>query len=383
MEFELWYLVIVPVLFLAGWFCRGVDNRQQAAERSPEAYYKGINLLLNDQADKALDTVIDVVKLDPETTELHHTLGNLFCRRGEFARAVRVHNHLYNREDLPAAERSLALSELANDYLKAGIYDRAEESFKRLSQVPEYRLQALHQLLGIYCTEKEWLQAIDLARALEREAGENRAAEIAHFYCELSQRAQRMKNIEAAQEYLNKALEADPACVRALIAMGYLAMTAQKPKAALEAWLRVEDLSPNHMSLLMAPMAQAYEALGQQDEALRLLKRALSKHPTPELLTLTFETVLKVEGDDAARALLVEELRRHPSLGAYEKLLVLRLKDNPEDEDGVLLQGLLKPYVSRQGRYQCSHCGFRLKGYQWHCPGCSSWGSYPPVRIDN
>ena len=155
MEFELWYLIAVPVLFIAGWWFRGLDQRQREEEQRPETYYKGINLLLNDQPDKAIDAFIQVVKLDPETIVLHHALGNLFCRRGEFDRAVRIHNHLLNREDIPAKERSLALFELGHDYLKAGIYDRAEDSFQRLLKVPEYRLEALRALLKIFCTEKE------------------------------------------------------------------------------------------------------------------------------------------------------------------------------------------------------------------------------------
>ena len=143
MEFELWYLIVVPVLFVAGWWFRGLDQRQREKEHEPATYYKGINLLLNDQPDKAIDAFIEVVRLDPETIELHHALGNLFSRRGEFDRAVRIHNHLLNREDLPEHERSLALFELGNDYLKAGIYDRAEDSFQRLLKEPEYHFENL------------------------------------------------------------------------------------------------------------------------------------------------------------------------------------------------------------------------------------------------
>lgn len=216
MEFELWYLIVVPVLFVAGWWFRGLDQRQRETERQPGTYYKGINLLLNDQPDKAIDAFIEVVKLDPETIELHHALGNLFSRRGEFDRAVRIHNHLLNREDLPAHERALALFELGNDYLKAGIYDRAEDSFKRLLNEPEYHLDAMRALLKIYCTEKEWEKAIEIANTLEKQAGENHQVEVGHFYCELAAIQMRGKHFDKAREELNKALKVDRHSVRAL-----------------------------------------------------------------------------------------------------------------------------------------------------------------------
>ena len=383
MELELWYLVAVPVLFVAGWWFRGLDQRQRDNERRPETYYKGINLLLNDQPDKAIDAFIEVVKLDPETIELHHALGNLFCRRGEFDRAVRIHNHLLNRADLPPHERALALSELANDYLKAGIYDRAEDSFKRLMDEPDYRLEAMRALLNIYCTEQEWESAIAMANSLEKEAGENHLTEVAHFYCELAQRHLRAKRVDDAKHLLEEALKVDRRCVRALIALGQIALQANQPEQALNYWAKVETVSPEHLTLVMASMAQAYEMQGKHDQAMNLIYRALSDMPSAETLAIALEITQKTEGDEGAQRLLKEELERHPTLWAYEKLTQLRLKEHPDNQDLQLLVQLLKPYVSRPGRYQCSECGFRAKGFQWHCPGCSAWSSYPPTRIED
>ena len=382
MEFELWYLIAVPVLFIAGWWFRGLDQRQREEEQRPETYYKGINLLLNDQPDKAIDAFIQVVKLDPETIELHHALGNLFCRRGEFDRAVRIHNHLLNREDIPAKERSLALFELGHDYLKAGIYDRAEDSFQRLLKVPEYRLEALRALLKIFCTEKEWNKAISIANTLEKEAGENHQVEIAHFHCELSDQAIRQKDFAEAKKQLDEALSVDRRSVRALIALGNLAMKQNNPEEAIACWSRVETVSPEHMTLIMAPMAQAYEAVGKHEQAMNLIHRALNDQPSAETLTIALDIVSKTEGEASAQKMLREELKQHPTLLAYEKLAELRLKDDPDNEELKLLTALLKPHVSRLGRYQCSHCGFRAKGFQWLCPGCSYWGSYPPRRLE-
>lgn len=380
MEFELWYLIVVPLLFIAGWWFRGLDQRQREQEQRPGTYYKGINLLLNDQPDKAIDAFIEVVKLDPETIELHHALGNLFSRRGEFDRAVRIHNHLLNREDLPSHERSLALFELGNDYLKAGIYDRAEESFQRLLKEPEYRLDAMRSLLKIYCTEKEWNKAIEVANTLEKQAGENHQVEMGHFHCELAALEMRAKHFDQAKLELEKALQVDRKSVRALIMLGNLSMLNNDPNAALQYWAQVEKVSPEHLTLVMVQIAQAYEAIGQHDQAMNLINRALEDHCSVETLSIALDLIIKSEGEKAAEKFLKEELERRPTLWAYEKLSELRLKANPDDSELELLTGLLKPYVSRPGRYRCSHCGFKAKGFQWLCPGCSSWGSYSPKR---
>lgn len=380
MEFELWYLIVVPLLFIAGWWFRGLDQRQREQEQRPGTYYKGINLLLNDQPDKAIDAFIEVVKLDPETIELHHALGNLFSRRGEFDRAVRIHNHLLNREDLPSHERSLALFELGNDYLKSGIYDRAEESFQRLLKEPEYRLDAMRSLLKIYCTEKEWNKAIEVANTLEKQAGENHQVEMGHFHCELAALEMRAKHFDQAKLELEKALQVDRKSVRALIMLGNLSMLNNDPNAALQYWAQVEKVSPEHLTLVMVQIAQAYEAIGQHDQAMNLINRALEDHSSVETLSIALDLIIKSEGEKAAEKFLKEELERRPTLWAYEKLSELRLKANPDDSELELLTGLLKPYVSRPGRYRCSHCGFKAKGFQWLCPGCSSWGSYSPKR---
>lgn len=380
MEFELWYLLIVPILFFAGWWCRGKDQQHRDKERQSRAYFKGVNLLLNDQPDKAIDALIEVVKLDPETIELHHALGNLFSRRGEFDRAVRIHNHLVNRADLSNSERSLALYELGQDYLKAGIFDRAEEGFNRLMNEPEYRLDAMRALLKIFCTEKEWFKAIEMAARLEKEAGENHQIDVAHYYCELADGSLRQKKLEEAKEFLKQALNSDRQSVRALIALGDIAMLEQNAELALSYWTRVEQVSPDHMALVIARMAQAYEQIGHHEQATNIVHRALSDYPGPETLLIASEFIAKTEGPQAAQHLLKEALTNNPNLLAFELLAEMRLKERPDDVELQLLVKLLKPEVSRIGRYQCTHCGFQARSFQWSCPGCSSWGSYPPKR---
>ena len=262
MEFELWYLLSLPLLFAAGWFFRGFESRVRETDNAalPRSYFRGLNHLLNDQPDKAIDAFIEVVKLDSETIELHQALGNLFRRRGEFDRAVRIHTHLLNRADLPARQRSQALDELGQDYLKAGLLDRAEDAFVQLLQDRHHRFDALRALLRIYQMEREWLKAVDCARQLQREAGESHYVAIAHYYCELASDALVRNDLEGAQRAIDEALTANRKSIRALILAGDIAAKRGAPDEALRQWRRVEEASAEHVPLIAARVADAMAA---------------------------------------------------------------------------------------------------------------------------
>lgn len=384
MEFELWHLVLLPLVFAAGWFGRGFESRTRATDNAalPRSYFRGLNLLLNDQPDKAIDAFIEVVKLDPETIELHHALGNLFRRRGEFDRAVRIHTHLLNRSDLPARERSHALSELGQDYLKGGLLDRAEDAFTQLLEHRDHRFEALRALLRIYQMEREWPKAIDCARLLEREAGEDHLAAIAHYHCELADIALAAGRLDEAQRAIDEALATDRKSVRALILAGDLAARRGHPDEALRQWQRVEAVSREHLPLIAEKMTAALDAQGHRAEALNWLRRALLDAPSIDLLDIAHRRVLDWEGAAEAETVVAEELRRHPSLLGFERLARARLALNPGDEELTRLGALLKGHAQKLARYRCSRCGFRAREYHWNCPGCTSWDSYPPRRIE-
>ena len=222
MDFELWYLILVPLLFAAGWFARSFDIKEkQTIANEKDTLYKGVDLLLSNKQDQAIDAFINLVKLDPDTVEMHFSLAGLFRRRGEFDRAIKIHNVLVNREDLPKKIRSRALYELGEDYLKAGLWDRAEECFLKLSDTSEsYKTIARKELLHIYETEKEWQRAIDEANIIQRQSGEDQSTRIAQLYCELTQQNLYFKNFKGAAEALEKALKVDPNNKRALIIKG-------------------------------------------------------------------------------------------------------------------------------------------------------------------
>jgi len=384
MEFEPWYLSALPVLFAVGWWARGHEARVRAADQgaAPRSLFRGLQLLLSDQPDRAIDAFIEVVKLDPETIELHYALGSLFRRRGEIDRAVRIHNYLLSRADLPAAERANALAELGQDYLNGGMIDRAENAFGRLLDEREHRFEALRALLRVYQMEREWARAIECARQLESEAGETHKVATAHFHCELAEQAIAPGDLDRAWEQVQLALQAHRKSVRAAMLAGDIALRRSRRPDAIAHWLRIVAEAPEYAPLVMDRLMAALDAQERRAEAVALLRRSLLEHPSIDSLDQGYRWIGQWEGAAAAETLLREELKRHPSLLGFERLLALRSGQVQADPELALLRGLIQSQAQKLARYRCSQCGFRSREFYWNCPGCTNWDSYPPRRIE-
>ncbi len=385
MEFEFWWLLGIPVFFGLGWIAARVDINQLISESRtlPRGYFRGLNLLLNDQPDKAIDAFIDIVKLDPESVDLHFALGNLFRRRGETERAIRVHQNLLARPDLPADEKAHAQYELGQDYLKAGLLDRAEETFHRLNET-QYAAQAGRALLEIYQREKEWARAIKAAEALQDAGAGSRQKEIAQFYCELAEDELVHTNPEAAMQMLEKALATDRNGVRANILLGDVYLVKGDIEAALLAWRRVEHQSVPHAALVAQRLLDGYQAVGRKQEGLNLLRSYLAEASSIDLLEVIFKAVLELDGVEAANQLVTNELHRTPTLLGLDKFIEARMMTAPQEVQPELavVKTLVHSYTQKLARYQCTHCGFKARQFYWHCPGCNRWETYPPRRTE-
>jgi lipopolysaccharide biosynthesis regulator YciM len=384
MDLQIWYFLALPLLFLFGWWARGYEAKVRVSDRggAPESLFRGLNLLLNDQHDRAIDAFIAIAKIDPETIELHYALGNLFRRRGEFERAVRIHNYLLSRADLPAEQRANAQAELAQDYLKGGLLDRAEAHYRELVDDPRHRFDALRALLRIHAMERDWEGAIGCARRLEREAGETHRVAIAHFNCEIAEQAMARGDLEGAQRWLEEAMVADRSSVRASILAGDLAHRAGDDGRAIGHWLRIAADAPQYLPLIAERLSAAMDGQGRRPEALNLLRRELLDHPSVDLLDVGYRRTQEWEGPAAAETMLREELKRHPSLLGFERLLAIRAASAQGDRELELLRGLISVQARNLSRYRCANCGFRTRAFHWQCPGCSSWDSYSPKRIE-
>jgi lipopolysaccharide biosynthesis regulator YciM len=385
MEFETWWLLAVPVFFGLGWIAARVDIKQILSESRtlPRAYFKGLNLLLNDQPDKAIDAFIEIVTLDPETADMHFALGNLFRRRGEIERAIRVHQNLLARPDLPSEQRTQAQYELGMDYLKAGLLDRAEETFNGLVE-GSYSVQAQRALLEIYQREKEWGRAIDAATGLQSSGAGARQKEIAQFYCELAQDALVRSDLVDAMTLLDRALHADRNSVRATMLLGDALLAQGDAEGAIATWKRVEQQSVPHVALVAGRLMDGYRRVGRPQEGVNLLRSYLAEASSIDLIDVVFKAVIELDGVDAAKQLVLDELRRNPTLLGLDKLLEARLMDAPAHiwEELSMVKNLIHGYTAKLARYQCGHCGFKARQYYWQCPGCSRWETYPPRRTE-
>ncbi len=385
MEIELWWLLVFPLFFLLGWLAARIDIRHVVKEsRSlPRSYLSGLNFLLNEQPDKAIDAFIEAVRIDPDTVELHFALGSLFRRRGETERAIRMHQHLVDRDDLGEAQRTQALSELGQDYLKAGLLDRAEAAFQRLRGTSLDDM-ALRNLLEIYQQEKDWAKAIEIAQALPDHETLWWRKEMANFHCELADNAMADSRFDDALESVDAALAVNPRSVRASLLKGDLCLQAGELEKAVDAWKRIESQNAAYLALVAERIMSAYEKLGRTEQGLQLLRAFLERHPSLDLLDTVFESTLKQQGSQAAYDLVREELRRNPTLLGLDKLLEAGIMTAPVEyrTDIELVRQLVHGHTRRVARYRCDSCGFKARQFYWRCPACGGWETTPPKRTE-
>ncbi|MCE1183700.1 MAG: lipopolysaccharide assembly protein LapB [Rhodocyclales bacterium] len=380
--FEYWQLLLIPVFFAVGWAAARVDMRQVIHESRalPRSYFQGLNFLLNEQADKAIDSFLEVAKVDSQTVELHFALGNLFRRRGEIERAIRMHQNLIDLPDLDDALRLQALSELGQDYLKVGLLDRAEEIFNKLLGTA-LEEEAKRNLLEIYQLGKEWLKAVDIAREIPDVASQR---DIAEYYCELAANEIMRSRPDTAGEYLDTAISHNRKCVRASLLRGDLCVQAGDQQGAIAAWQAIEQQDPAYLALVAQRLLEAYRKLERRDEGIALLSGYLERYPSLDLLDVVYQLVLEADGNEAAYRLVRGELQRNPTLLGLEKLMSARLPLAPPEvrTDVELAKTIIQGYTRRLSRYRCDNCGFKARQFYWRCPACGGWETYPPRRSE-
>ena len=380
--FEYWQLLLVPLFFGLGWAAARVDIRQVVHESRalPRSYFQGLNFLLNEQPDKAIDSFLEVAKVDSQTVELHFALGNLFRRRGETERAIRMHQNLIDRPDLDEGVRLHALSELGQDFLKAGLLDRAEEIFNKLVGT-SFEDEAKRNLLEIYQVEKEWQKAIHLARELPDVASQQQVAE---FYCELAAGEIMRSRPDSARAYLESAMQQNRKCVRASLLQGDLLLQEGNPVGAIDAWQRIEQQGPAYLALVAQRLLETHRKLERRDEGIALLRGYLEHYPSLDLLDVVYQLVLESAGNEAAYRLVRDELQRNPTLLGLEKLMSARLPlVEPEVRPDIdLAKSIIAGYTQRLSRYRCNNCGFKARQFYWRCPACGGWETYPPRRSE-
>ena len=354
----------------------------------PQSYFKGLNFLMAEQPDKAIEAFIEVTKQQPEAIELQFALGQLFRKRGEVDRAIRIHQSLSERADLPAEQRTAALLDLALDYEKAGLLEHAERILDDLSAKSagskKQQLQTLQLLLEIHVQERNWQKAIGVAQRMQAGSDDADAyvKEIANYYCESAILSHQQGLQSEADAHLDAALAANKKCVRANLMKGeWLAADGQHDKA-IAVWRRIEQQNPAYLGLMADQILVSFEAIGKTGQGLSELRALQQQHPALDMFNAIFQATMKSEGAAAAYNLVKADLRQNPTLVGLDRLLEAELLAAPEEKkaDLKVLKDVVHTHSSRLAVYLCANCGFKAKQFYWQCPACAGWETFPPRR---
>ena len=374
-----WTLYLLPLLgfFLGYKFSRRRLRKQKKHLRFSNDYFQGLNYLLNDQQDKALDIFIKLVETDWETIDTSLALGAIFRRQGEIDKAIKLHQNLLARPSLPVEYKSTVLISLAKDYLQAGWLDRAESLFKDVLVDEEFAEEAQQCLMSIYEREQEWQKAINIARRFQRRGDSRLAALIAQYYCELSQQALQQNDPKEAEALATQALTSDKNCVRASIILADLAISRVRYQKAIRFLRQVEIQDIQLFSLVVDKLIQCYRNLSNLNRALSYLKTLDKKYPEISLLPVLTELIEEIYGPEDALQYLSERVLERPSLGALKTLLRLQESLMVYSSDGMLSE-VVTAIRDHHHDFQCSHCGYAANTHIWLCPSCHSWSTMTP-----
>ncbi len=377
----LWLLL--PLAALSGWWIGRRENTSQKKSAGgifPE-YFKGLNFVLNEQPDKAIEVFIHMLEVDSETVETHLALGNLFRRRGEVDRAIRIHQNLIARPTLSREQRTNALLELGMDYMRSGLLDRAEGLFLELIESGNHLHQAYTQLLEIYQQEKDWDKAIAIARRLGAISPDSYSPVIAQYYCEHAEIALNEGNIRVAKEQIRKAISFDRNCVRASLIEAQIYLKLGKVKLAIKSFKRVEAQDSDYITEVLEPLYDCYRKLDRVDEFVEYLRTLVNIYGSISTLIMLTDLISEREGENAAIRFISDELKNRPTVKGVDKLIeyALERSEGETHEHLRTIKELTGQLIEGRPMYKCINCGFDAKLLHWQCPGCKNWDTVKPV----
>ncbi|ASQ45713.1 lipopolysaccharide assembly protein LapB [Legionella clemsonensis] len=382
---NLWPLLL-PAAAWSGWWVASRNYSGKEAEfnnRLSREYVVGLNYLLNEQPDKAVDVFIKLLEVDSETVETHLALGSLFRRRGEVDRAIRIHQNLIARPQLSLRERKEALMALGQDYMSAGVFDRAERIFLEVVEMGGgNETCSLQGLLAIYQQEKAWEKALDIIKKIELSLGQSMHIQAAHYHCEIAHQALKNNLIEKAQNAIKQALVVDKMCVRASLMQASLEMLQGRYKQAIRSLRRVPQQDPDFLSEIIEPLVTCYRELNEMQECVTFLQDTLAEHPRASTIFVIAEFLRHEKGVDVAIDFVSEKLSVHPSIRGLNRLIFWHLETahGKVKEKLQMLYDITSKFLDNKPIYRCGHCGFGGKHLHWHCPSCKQWGRMKPVH---
>ncbi len=378
--------LLLPIAAAYGWYMgnrSAQQDKQKHSNQISRQYVTGLNLLLSDQSDKAVDHFIELLQVDNDTIDTHLALGNLFRSRGEVDRAIRIHQNLISRSGLTIDQKNIALQQLAKDYMASGFLDRAEKIFEQLVEEPDHREAALQQLVAIYQQTREWQKAIYYATQLFKLGRKRMRVSIAHFYCEMAMQDQAEGERSQAISHFKRALSEDPKCVRASIALGKLYLESEDYLHTIKYMTMVLDQDSDFVSEVLPTLADCYHHLGQEDELLDFLRQCIASKSGVSAELMLAQLVAQHDGSGAAQELLTRQLVKNPTMKGFFRLMDYHLMNAEEGrakESLATLQKLVGEQLKVKPHYRCRKCGFSTHSMYWHCPSCKGWGTIKPIR---
>jgi len=382
---ELLFLLL-PVAAAYGWYMgrrSAQQDKQQEASRLSRDYVTGVNFLLSNQQDKAVDLFLEMLKEDTGTVEAHLTLGNLFRQRGEVDRAIRIHQTLLESASLNYDQRLLAIQQLGRDYMAAGFYDRAEDMFTQLVDETDFRISALQQLLQIHQATSDWQKAIDVAEKLVKLGKDKQRTEIAHFYCELALLNMNSDSFEKGMSLLKKGAAADKNCARVSIMMGRIFMEKGEYARAAETLKRVIEQDSEFVSETLDMLETCYQRLDKPEEWETYLRRCVEENVGASAELRLAAILQQKEGSEIAQTYINRQLQRHPTMRVFHRLMDYHLHEAEEGrakESLTVLRDMVGEQIRTKPRYRCQKCGFTAFTLYWHCPSCRAWSTVKPIR---
>jgi lipopolysaccharide biosynthesis regulator YciM len=382
---ELLFLLL-PIAAAYGWYMGNRNARHQRQKQTnhlSRQYVAGLNMLLSDQSDKAVDHFIELLQVDSETIDTHLILGNLFRSRGEVDRAIRIHQNLIARSSLTIEQRNIALQQLAKDYMVAGFFDRAEKIFEQLIDEPEHKDAALAQLVTLYQQTREWDKAIFYATKLAKTGKKTIKKDIAHYWCELALIELSDSNTDKAKQNIKRALSTDPDCVRASIMLAKLYIDQNKDKAAIKQLELIFDQDIDFISEALPLLLECYER--EKDEAglLNFLKACIDKKSGATAELMMSDLISRHENLEVAQSFMTKQLVKNPTMKGFYRLMnyhLLEAEEGRAKKSLTMLRSLVGEQLKMKPHYQCRKCGFSTQALYWHCPSCRGWGSVKPIK---
>jgi lipopolysaccharide biosynthesis regulator YciM len=381
---ELGLFLLLPVaMYFGWWFARTLEKRSIGKSRQlfSNQYFQGLNYLLNEQPDKAIQVFLELAEVNKDTVETHMALGSLFRRRGEVDRAIRFHQNIIAKPGLEPEQRTQALLELGEDYMRAGLLDRAERLFSDLIETDAHTPSALRSLLEIYQQEKDWENALEQAQRLEQVSGEHMGELMAQFCCEMAEEKLTEENPEGARRQLRQARRHDPGCIRARLILAQLSFQADDFATAFSLYEEIAELDSDYIPEILEPYLDAVERAGERARGRAKLEEWAESYNGISLVLKLTGFLVQEKGGTAAGSYLVEKLASKPSVRGLDHLIDLKAEGHLDTESSDdILKAVAARLMSKQPEYRCHHCGFGGHTHHWQCPSCREWSTTKKIH---